>query len=197
MTIAVVVGALLATCDAAWAAEKAALKGGLVVTPLPNLLSPIKALEKLFIKFAGKDKKLTLEEAIKLFNSEDFKALAIKSGLEDAANGWKAEEVTRIFRKADIQHDGHLSKLEFLGLWLGKVASEYGHHPHMIAEALLGIIDRDHDGKISLKEVAGLLKLIGAPSIALMVIPDNIVLVEYRDVLQQLKGSGSGKKGKK
>lgn len=178
-------GAFLASSNMAWAAD-------LVVLPLPSLLSSVKAVEKLFTKYAGKDKKLTLHEATKLFNSEDFKKVATKLGLEAASGNWKVEELTRAFKKADLDHSGHLTKIEFLGLWLGRVAIEYGHHPHLIAEGLLEVIDKDHDGKISAKEIKGVLGLIGVPSIALLVLPDNVG-IEYRGVLKQLGGS----KGKK
>ena len=167
--------------------------------PLPSLLSSVKEVEKLFKKYAGKDKKLTLHEATKLLESEEFRNLSKKVGLD--AYGmciWSVEDVTSGFKKADIDHSGHLDKLEFIALWLGRVADVYKHHPTLIAEGLLEVIDKDHDGKISVKEVKGLLTLIGVPSIALLVLPDNIG-VEYRGVLKQLGGGsgGSGKKGKK
>ena len=57
----------------------------LLVLPVASLLSSVKAVEKLFKKYAGKDQKLTLHEATKLFNSEDFRLVSKKVGLEGGA----------------------------------------------------------------------------------------------------------------
>lgn len=58
-------------------------------------------------------------------------------------------------------------------------------HPQLLADALLGIIDRDHNGKIEGKEIKGVLIMLGVPPLLTLAIPNNVG-VEYRGVIKSL-----------
>lgn len=61
----------------------------------------------------------------------------------------------------------------------------------MLAEALLGFLDVDRNGKIEGGELKVLLAMLGFPAALLLPIP-KFISIDYRGILKRLEGGAAG-----
>lgn len=100
------------------------------------------------------------------------------------------DDLRGLFQKADTDHSGTLSKSEFLAMYLSMARERVQGSPLVLAEALLGFIDVDRNGKIEGGELKVLLAMLGFPAALLLPIP-KFIGIDYRGVLKQLGGQST------
>ena len=81
------------------------------------------------------------------------------------------------------------SRSEFLVLCGTLVRETVQGGPLVLAEALLGLIDVDRNGRIDGAELRAVLGKLGIPSPLLLTIPDSVG-IDYRTMLKDLNGGG-------
>jgi hypothetical protein len=90
---------------------------------------------------------LSLSEVTELLNSPEIRhAVLLLTNVEPTLR--TEEELQELFKKADSDKSGQLSRSEFMGLYMAIVGERVNSNPLMLAEALLGFLDVDRNGKI-------------------------------------------------
>ncbi|KAF5826912.1 hypothetical protein DUNSADRAFT_1763 [Dunaliella salina] len=140
-------------------------------------------------KYAGRsgDDELTLEEATDILNGPELRQVALTLFNVEPAHR-TPEELEDKFKQADSDKSGRLSRVEFLALYLSVVTGRVQTSPGVLAEALLGFIDVDRNGRIEGGELKVLLTLLGFPMAAFLPIPKSVG-VDYRSWLSKVNGS--------
>jgi Ca2+-binding EF-hand superfamily protein len=100
------------------------------------------------------------------------------------------DDLRELFQKADADSNGTLSRSEFLALYLSLARERVQGSPLILAEALLGFIDIDRNGKIEGGELKVLLAMLGFPAALLLPIP-KFIGIDYRNILKRLGGNSS------
>lgn len=137
---------------------------------------------------ADKDKSgsLNLDEVVSLLNGSELRD-AVRLTLNVEPKMKTEAEVKPLFDRADRDKSGNLSRTEFLALFLSVVTERFKANPLVLAEALLGFIDVDRNGKIEGGELKILLAMLGFPAALLMPIP-SFIGIDYRGILKTLGG---------
>jgi len=129
---------------------------------------------------------LSLSEVTELLNSPEIRhAVLLLTNVEPTLR--TEEELQELFKKADSDKSGQLSRSEFMGLYMAIVGERVNSNPLMLAEALLGFLDVDRNGKIDGTELKVLLALLGFPAAMLLPIPKGVG-IDYRGVLKSISG---------
>ena len=102
------------------------------------------------------------------------------------------DDIRELFKIADTDNNGTLSRSEFFALYLALVKERVKGPPLVLAEALLGFIDVDRNGKIEGGELKVVLAMLGFPAALLLPIP-KFIGIDYRSILQKLGSSSGGK----
>ena len=147
-----------------------------------KLAKDLKEVEKIWQKAAGRDDQLSLNETLSLFKSNEILAAVKKMAKGVEVSLPSDNSIKNLFKIADKDNSNRLNKLEFLGLFLGVFAQTIVANPLVMANVLIDFIDKDKDGKLEGKEIKGLLKMVGIPPVALMLVPDNQE-IDYRTIL--------------
>ncbi|KAG1671084.1 hypothetical protein FOA52_000756 [Chlamydomonas sp. UWO 241] len=127
---------------------------------------------------------LSIKEVVELLNGPELrKAVVAITNVEPSVR--TEEGIHKLFEKADSDKSGELSRQEFLALYLLLVDERCKSNPLVLAEALLGFIDADRNGKIDGGELKVVLALLGFPAALLLPIP-KFVGVDYRSILNAL-----------
>jgi hypothetical protein len=152
------------------------------VNQVAELAKQLKAVEKIWNKAAGGDGQLNLNECLTLFKSPDMLA-AVKKMAKGAEVALPSDaSIKSLFRKADKDGSKKLNKIEFLGLFLGVFAEVIVANPLVLANVLVDSIDKDRNGKLEGREIKALLSMVGIPSVALMLVPDEQA-IDFKSIL--------------
>ncbi|KAG1675872.1 hypothetical protein FOA52_001529 [Chlamydomonas sp. UWO 241] len=151
---------------------------------LAGATSVLTAAQLSYNKYA-KNGTLTIRSTLDLLNSKElcdgFKALTNV----DPQPPKSESELRPLFDKADVNKDGRLTKSDFLLLYLSLKSRLVTSNPLVLAEACLGFIDTDRNGKIEGGELKALLGMLGIPGAGLLPLPDTMS-IDYRSVLKSL-----------
>ncbi|KAG2447607.1 hypothetical protein HYH02_007527 [Chlamydomonas schloesseri] len=129
---------------------------------------------------------LSLEETEALFNSAEI-CQATELLTNTTCTYYTAADLEPYFARADTDHSGTLTRSEFLALYLAVATERVKKNPLLLAEALLGFIDKDKNGVLEGGEIKALLTILGFPAILLLPIPSFIKL-EYKVILRTVGG---------
>ncbi|EFJ53034.1 calmodulin-like protein camb [Volvox carteri f. nagariensis] len=138
---------------------------------------------------------LSLKECEEIFNSAEI-TQAFESLTNMSHRAYTSRDLEPYFKHADKDSSGTLSRTEFLALYLAIMGDRVKRNPLLLAEALLGFIDKDKNGVLEGKELKGLLLILGFAPALLLPIPD-FVRLEHRPILKRLGRvlEGSGDRG--
>ncbi|KAG2447609.1 hypothetical protein HYH02_007529 [Chlamydomonas schloesseri] len=160
---------------------------------LMNLISALAKASSAWEKY-DKDRNgtLSLKECEQIFNSEEI-CEAVEMVTNMHCKHYTAADLEPYFKRADTDRSGTLSRSEFLALYLAVATERVKKNPLLLAEALLGFIDKDKNGVLEGAEVKALLTILGFAPVLLMPIP-GFVKIEYKAILRTLGSSLEGKK---
>uniref|UniRef100_A0A7R9VB57 EF-hand domain-containing protein n=1 Tax=Chlamydomonas euryale TaxID=1486919 RepID=A0A7R9VB57_9CHLO len=131
---------------------------------------------------------LSLPEVVHLLNGPELRqAVRTMTNVEPSIK--TEEDMRELFQKADADKSGELSRKEFLAMYLAVINERVKTNPLVMAEALLGFLDTDRNGKIDGGELKVLLAMLGFPLALVAPIP-KFIGVDYRGIL---KAFGGGK----
>jgi len=135
---------------------------------------------------------LDIDEVVALLNGPELRrATTVLTNIEPPPR--TRQDIQPLFDKADTDKSGDLSRTEFLALYLALVTARVKTNPLVLAEALLGLLDTDRNGRIEGHELKMLLTVLGFPLALILPIPGGVG-VDYRAILRSVDGSGGGKK---
>ena len=154
---------------------------------IPTITSTLLKAQKAWDK-GDKDKNgsLSLKECVDLLNSAELRD-AVRLTLNVEPKLKTEAEIKPLFEKADKDKSGGLSRTEFLALFLAVVTDRVKANPLVLAEALLGFLDVDRNGKIEGGELKVLLAILGFPAAVLLPIP-SFIGIDYRGIIKGLGG---------
>ncbi|KAG2491152.1 hypothetical protein HYH03_010593 [Edaphochlamys debaryana] len=154
---------------------------------LMNLISALAKASSAWEKY-DKDRTgtLSLHECEDIFNSPEI-AEAVEMITNVSSKHYTAADLEPYFKQADRDRSGTLSRTEFLALYLAVATERIKKNPLLLAEALLGFIDKDKNGVLEGGELKALLTILGFAPALLLPIPD-FVKIEYKSILRALGG---------
>ncbi|GAX72637.1 hypothetical protein CEUSTIGMA_g93.t1 [Chlamydomonas eustigma] len=150
-----------------------------------NVAGALSKAQKAWEKYdMDKSGTLPLPEVTELLNSPEIRQTVLL--LTNVEPSLKTEEDLKdLFKKADSDKSGQLSRSEFLGLYMAIVGERLKTSPLVLAEALLGFLDVDRNGKIDGTELKVLLAMLGFPAAMLLPIPRGVG-IDYRSVIKSI-----------
>jgi len=134
---------------------------------------------------ANKSGTLTKAEVLTLLNSQELQdAYRILTNIEPV--NYKEVDIAEIYKRADADKSGELSRAEFLAMYLALCVQRFKSNPVLVVEALLGFIDVDRNGIIEGKELKVLAGIVGVPPPLLLLPMSDSLHVNYREVLRTM-----------
>ncbi|PNH03370.1 hypothetical protein TSOC_010596 [Tetrabaena socialis] len=130
------------------------------------------------------------DECEAIFNSPEITE-AVELLTNVSRRVYTAADLQPFFERADVDRSGTLSRTEFLALYLAVATERVKRNPLLLAEALLGFIDKDKNGVLEGGELKALLTILGFPAALLLPIPP-FMRFEYKAMLHQLGGRLEG-----
>ncbi|GLC34083.1 hypothetical protein PLESTB_000835300 [Pleodorina starrii] len=164
----------------------------LSVTDYVSLLSKASSAWEKYDK--DRNGTMSLKECEDIFNSSEI-CDAFETLTNMSHRHYTAADLEPYFKRADRDFSGTLSRTEFLALYLAVVGDRIKRNPLLLAEALLGFIDKDKNGVLEGNELKALLAILGFAPALLLPIP-GFMKIEYRAILKRMGGllEGGGKK---
>ncbi|GIL78867.1 hypothetical protein Vretimale_131 [Volvox reticuliferus] len=136
------------------------------------------------------------QECERIFNSPEVSETFQKLTNMSHCN-YTTADLEPYFKRADKDASGTLSRTEFLALYLAVTGDRVKRNPLLLAEALLGFIDKDKNGVLEGKELKCLLAILGFAPALLLPIP-GFMKIEYRAIFKRIgrRLEGGTNKGK-
>lgn len=134
---------------------------------------------------------LSLDECVTLLNSPELRS-SVHTLTNTTTPTHSKADIVAYFNKADTDRSGSLNRTEFLALFLAITTERVKKDPLLLAEALLGFLDSDRNGKLEGKELKVLMTILGMPATLLLPIP-SFMSVDYRSFLETIRRSGQVK----